>query len=138
MSELDDTEHLKLAARASGAGRLADPDGSADVRNPFCGDRLKLDVRLKDGVVTEIGYEIRACLVCQASASIAGEELPGRRVDEIAGLGGAVEAYLTGDADAPAPYGVFEKQRPHLNRHVCVMMPFQAIAEAVEDAGDAD
>ncbi|WP_416897290.1 MAG: iron-sulfur cluster assembly scaffold protein [Minwuia sp.] len=138
MNELGETELLKLAARASGAGRLERPDGTAKVRNPFCGDRLTLDVRIEGGRVAEIGYEIRACLVCQASASIAGQEMVGRPAAEIADSGAAVESFLKGEGDAPVHYGIFEPMQPHLNRHVCVMMPFQAIAEAVEDADSGD
>ena len=138
MSELKETELLKLAARASGAGRLDNPDGTAKVRNPFCGDRLTLDVRLEGGKVVEVGYEIRACLVCQASASIAGETMVGRPVTEISAAASAVEAFLKGKGEAPEPYGVFAPMQPHLNRHVCVMMPFQAIAEAADDAAASD
>lgn len=134
MSELEQTELLKLAARASGAGRLENPDGSAEIRNPFCGDRLKLDVRLEDGRVAEIGYEIRACLVCQASTSIVGQEMPGKTVEEIAKLGAEVENYLKEEGEAPAPFDLFEPMKPHLNRHVCILMPFQGVAEAVDDA----
>jgi NifU-like protein involved in Fe-S cluster formation len=135
LSELEQTELLKLAARASGAGRLENPDGSAEIRNPFCGDRLKLDVRLEDGKVVEIGYEIRACLVCQASASIVGEHMPGRRVEEIASVAAEVEKFLKDVGEAPELFALFEPMKPHLNRHVCILMPFQGVAEAAEDTG---
>lgn len=134
MSELEQTELLKLAARASGAGRLENPDGSAEIRNPFCGDRLKLDVRLEDGKVTEIGYEIRACLVCQAAASIVGEQMRGRSVEDIAAIGEQVEKYLKDGGEAPEPFALFEPMKPHLNRHVCILMPFRGVAEAAADA----
>lgn len=137
MSELDETALLKLAARASGAGRLVNPDGSAGVRNPFCGDRLTLDVRMKDGRVAEIGYDIRACLVCQASASIMGAVHVGNDAADIGLIGKAVQAFLSGDAEPPDHYEIFEKLKPHKNRHVCVDMPFQAVREAVAAAAKA-
>lgn len=134
MSELNETELLQLAARASGAGRLENPDGSAKVRNPFCGDQLTLDVRLDGDRVAEVGYDIRACLVCQASTTILAEEHVGRSIDEIEAARQAVSAFLAGDGEAPQHYAIFEKLRPHKNRHVCVDMPFQAVGEAVEKA----
>lgn len=135
MSELEQTELLKLAARASGAGRLEKPDGTAQVRNPFCGDRLTVDVRIEDGRVTEIGYEIRACLVCQASTSLVGEHMPGMTVSEIASVAELLENYLKDSAEAPELFEIFEPMKPHLNRHVCILMPFQGVAEAAADAG---
>ncbi|WP_417517727.1 iron-sulfur cluster assembly scaffold protein [Minwuia sp.] len=130
MSEISETELLKLAARATGAGRLDEPDGTAKVRNPFCGDRLTMDVRLDGETLSEIGYEIRACLVCQAATSIVAGQMPGRSVSDIAAVGQAVQNYLAGQGDAPEGFAVFEPMQPHLNRHTCVMMPFRAIAEA--------
>lgn len=138
MSELDETDLLKLAARASGAGRLNEPDGTAAVRNPFCGDRLTLDVRVEDGRVSEIGYDIRACLVCQASASIMGDAHVGKGADEIARIGAAVQNFLNGEGEAPEHYRIFEKLGSHKNRHVCVDMPFQAVRDAVANARDGD
>lgn len=138
MSELDETDLLRLAARASGAGRLQNPDGSASVRSPFCGDRLKLDVRMEGDRVVEIGYEIRACLVCQASASIMGDQHIGKTAVEIERLGEEVKAFLNAEGEAPDQYAIFEKVKPHKNRHTCVDMPFQAIREAVADANEGD
>jgi nitrogen fixation NifU-like protein len=138
MSELDETDLLKLAARASGAGRLENPDGTAAVRNPFCGDRLTLDVRLEGGKVAEIGYDIRACLVCQASASILGDAHVGKDALEIDVTGKAVRSFLQGESEAPEHYAIFEKLKPHKNRHVCVDMPFQAVREAVAMATGGD
>ena len=36
-------ELLRLAADATGAGRLAAPDASAEAYNPACGDRITID-----------------------------------------------------------------------------------------------
>ena len=51
---------LKLAARATGAGRLEDPDGSVRIHNPYCGDRITVDVKLDGDRVAEIGHEAKA------------------------------------------------------------------------------
>ena len=40
---------LRLAAEATGAGRLSEPDGSAEIVNPTCGDRITVDVRSRTG-----------------------------------------------------------------------------------------
>jgi len=131
MSELQDTDLLRIAARASGAGRLDGADVTAKVRNPFCGDRLTLDLKFSEGRVTQVGYEIRACLVCQASTGLVAEQVVGKSRDDLAALGAEVEAFLKGEAErAPAGFDVFGPVKPHLNRHVCVMMPFKGVADA--------
>ncbi|MEC9347659.1 MAG: iron-sulfur cluster assembly scaffold protein [Pseudomonadota bacterium] len=130
MSEIYQTELLKLAGRASGAGRLDAPDASATAHNPMCGDRITMDLRLDNGTVTDLGYAVRACLVCQASASLAGEGFRGQTVAGIDALRDAVDAYLKDAGPAPEGYAVFEPVRQHLSRHTCVLLPFDAVEKA--------
>jgi nitrogen fixation NifU-like protein len=52
--------------------------------NPLCGDHLELTLRLNENeVVTEIGWEGQGCAISQASASILGEEIIGKTLDEL-------------------------------------------------------
>lgn len=49
--------------------------------NPLCGDRLRLTLRLDEtGVITDVGWDGEGCAICQASASMFGEELLGMRL----------------------------------------------------------
>lgn len=133
MSEIYQTELLKLAGRATGAGRLDNPDASATAHNPMCGDRITMDLRLHNGTVTELGYAVRACLVCQASASLAGAGFAGHTPAELAALRDAVDTFLKDEGPAPDGYGVFEPVRQHLSRHTCVLLPFDAVEKAASD-----
>ena len=83
---------LRLAAEAAGAGRLAEPDRSAEIVNPVCGDRIRVDVRVADGHIEAIGYEVHACVLTQASASLLGRRAAGRTAAEIREVAARVEA----------------------------------------------
>jgi nitrogen fixation protein NifU and related proteins len=51
----DDLYHqaiLDLARRATGRGRLETPQTSATVDNPLCGDRVTMDLDLREGRVS--------------------------------------------------------------------------------------
>lgn len=51
--------------------------------NPLCGDHLHLTLRLDaHNVITEVGWEGDGCAISQASASMLGEELIGKTLDE--------------------------------------------------------
>jgi nitrogen fixation protein NifU and related proteins len=129
------TDLLKLAARARGAGRLSSPDRTARVDNPLCGDRITIDLALEGDVVSAIGYEVKACVLCQASASALAEGAVGRRGDELHVLGQAIEAMLKGRAEPPGePWAAFDAFLPvqkAKSRHECVMLPFRALEEAL-------
>jgi nitrogen fixation NifU-like protein len=52
--------------------------------NPLCGDRLELTLQVdEDGRVVEVGWTGNGCAISQASASMLGEELIGKTLDEI-------------------------------------------------------
>ncbi|HMA38226.1 MAG TPA: SUF system NifU family Fe-S cluster assembly protein [Chloroflexia bacterium] len=67
-------------------GQLADPTVSVEVDNPLCGDRLRIDLALQDGVVTDMAFTGRGCAISQAAASILSDDLIGRPVAEVATL----------------------------------------------------
>lgn len=141
MSEIYQTALLKLAGRATGAGRLDNPDGTATVQNPMCGDRITLDVNLSDdGTIAEVAYEARACLVCQASASVLGKAAQGKSPAELDGVAEGLDEMLKNGGDVPAgddwsDYGSFDAVIEHPSRHTCVLLPYTALRDAVDKTG---
>lgn len=57
---------------------LENPTGSSDLRNPLCGDVIHVDIRMKDGIVQDIGFEGTGCAISQASASMMTEYAMGK------------------------------------------------------------
>ena len=131
-------EILRLAANAVGTGRLEAPSASATLISPVCGDRVTIDMTLEGDKITRFAHEERACVLCQASASILGDILPGRDVNDISKLINQVTAMLTEEGSTPAApwqdYGAFAPVRGHKSRHKCVLLPLEAIEEALAEA----
>jgi NifU-like protein involved in Fe-S cluster formation len=63
-------------------GELADATHKALVRNPACGDMVKLTIRVKEGVVTEARAKTFGCAAAIASTSALTEILAGKTVEE--------------------------------------------------------
>lgn len=138
--EIYQKQLLRLAADAVGAGELDKPDAKVTVDNPLCGDRIVLEIKLdEDGRVTDIAHKVRACVLCQASASIVGGHAKGHDAREIAAIAGQLEAILKNGAAPPggewAELDAFTPVSGHKSRHICVMLPFQAMAKAFQEAG---
>ncbi len=69
-------------------GRLETADISSADDNPLCGDRIELDLRLDaEGRVVEVGWDGQGCAISMASASMLSEEIQGKTLDELRGLG---------------------------------------------------
>lgn len=132
---------LRLAAEATAAGRLPAADGSAEILNPTCGDRIRVDVTRDGEQITAVGYEVHACVLTQASASLLGRLARGRTAAGIRAAAERLEAMLRSGAAPPddlADYTVFEPVRAHPSRHTCVMLPFQALLAALAADGRPD
>jgi nitrogen fixation NifU-like protein len=127
-------ELLRLAADAMGAGTLAAPDAAATAHNPACGDRVRVELVLDGGRVTALAHTAQACILTQASAALLAGAAPGLDSAGLAALAAGVRAMLQGTGSAPGGYDVFEAVADHAGRHVCVLLPFEAALEALEDA----
>lgn len=67
---------------------FGDPLAPADIDyeddNPFCGDHLHLTARLDDeGRVTAVSWQGEGCTISQASASMLGEAMIGKTLEEL-------------------------------------------------------
>jgi nitrogen fixation NifU-like protein len=65
-------------------GQLDHPDIHVEANNPLCGDRLSMDLIVKDGVVEDVRFSGRGCAISQASASMLTEDLIGKPLTELA------------------------------------------------------
>lgn len=64
-------------------GEIPEADISYEDSNPLCGDKIRIDIKLKDNVVTDIKFNGRGCAISQASASMLTDELIGKSLDDI-------------------------------------------------------
>ena len=123
-----------LAQAAHGNGRLPSPDGEALRDNPLCGDRVRIEITRSGDTITALAQETKGCLLCRASASLLGQRAPGLRVPDIAALAEALQLMLSHNGALPADWpelGVFLPVRHHPSRHGCVMLPLEALLQAL-------
>ena len=124
---------VALAKSKTGAGKLAAPTKSARRDNPLCGDRVIIDVRLDEqGHIAEIGHQVRGCLLCQAPASALASVAVGRDRAGIAELRHDADRALGREAgDAGEPFAVFAPVKDHKSRQECVLLPLEALQDAL-------
>lgn len=140
MSEALYHDALVTAARAgSGAGRLDHPSASVTLDNPLCGDRVTLDLTLDRDRVLALAHLTRGCLLTRAAASVIGELAPGADVAALREASRQLRALLTEDEEPEvAGLSIFRPVGPIRSRHRCVLLPFEALMQAIATAGDED
>ena len=130
-------EILRLAADATGAGRLPAPDAIGTASNPACGDQVRVEMALADHRVTALAHTTQACVLVQASAALLAAAAPGRDRAGVAALAEAVRLFLKDGGPAPAGYGVFDGVAAHAGRHTCVLLPLEAALRGLERPEEA-
>jgi nitrogen fixation NifU-like protein len=74
-------EHYK---RPQNFGELDSYDLEFEDENPFCGDQLRVQLKLDDdGRIEDLAFAGRGCAISQASASLLSDEIKGLTVEEL-------------------------------------------------------
>jgi NifU-like protein involved in Fe-S cluster formation len=63
-------------------GQVANPDASATVENPACGDILELSIKFSQGRISEIGFRAKGCVPSMACGSALTELVKGKTLEE--------------------------------------------------------
>jgi nitrogen fixation protein NifU and related proteins len=138
--ELREALILDLARSRPGFQRpLGGGAFEAERSTPTCGDRIRVRVEIRDGVVTDAGWDGRGCAVSSASAAVLSGLVPGLRLEQLPGLLDRVRSVVAPHgADAAALEDVGDMRlfagigRLPL-RGRCAMLAWEALADAVRD-----
>ena len=115
-------------------GALAGATASAHRSNPTCGDVVTVETIVDGGVIRDVRFTGQGCSIAQASASMMTEIARGASVGAVRRTGAALERLLRREAvtrDALGALVVFEGVARYPARISCVLMPWQALGEAL-------
>jgi nitrogen fixation NifU-like protein len=130
---------VREAKAGAYTARLPHPDRTVTRDNPLCGDRVTLDLRLEDGHVAEVGHKTRGCLLTQAAAALVAKRGIGATPQEVERVVGELQSLLRGEASSLSwdELTMFRPVAAIKSRHECVLLPFEALAEALAEDGSA-
>ena len=63
-------------------GEIKDASGSGTVGNAKCGDIMKMDIKVENGVITDVKFKTFGCGAAIATSSKATELVKGKSIDE--------------------------------------------------------
>ena len=135
INEIYNRQILGFAADIPRLQRLASPDATAVAHSRLCGSKVTVDLRMKDGVVTDFGHEVKACALGQASSSIMARHVVGSTAAELRAL--RDQMYRMLKEDGPPPTGKWAELeallpvRDFKARHASTLLTFDAVVDAV-------
>jgi nitrogen fixation NifU-like protein len=113
---------------------LQDPDGTATVDNPVCGDQVRVQLRLAGETVAEVAAVTRGCSIAVAAGSVMTELVTGCPVDEVPRLRGALARLIEGEDPPPEldrRLRAFAGVARFPMRRRCALLPWEALEAAL-------
>ena len=103
-------------------GKMDDADGVGEVGNAVCGDIMKMYIKVKDGIITDVKFNTFGCGSAIATSSMATEMIKGKPIEEA--------LRLSNKAVAEALDGL-----PPVKMH-CSVLAEESIKSAIKDYYD--
>jgi len=111
-------EHDRLS---TWRGELAQPTHAGYARNALCGDEVWLSFLVTSGVIEQMRFRGRGCVISQACASMLCEGVEGLSVEQILNM--SAEELLD-----------FEITQLSIHKQQCALTAFQALQRTLADA----
>jgi len=99
-------------------GVLKAPTHLAAANNPTCGDRLEMQLSVKNGIIADVKFSGSGCAISQASASLLSEFVKGKTIAEASALDTDGLLALLGVSLSP-------------NRLKCALLSLETFSKAV-------
>lgn len=132
----------ELLALATGLARFPlDPALTvrAEARSRTCGSVIMLGLALgKGGQIAQIGMQVSACVIGQASAMLLAQNAAGADALAITRTTAALEQWVAGEAELPRwpDLDVLTPARAHPGRHGALLLPWTAACMALSQGAD--
>ena len=104
-------------------------------KNPICGDEMEISLKIKNGIVLDMGYQCKSCVYCQASVSLLSQKIKNRNI-------GDIEKFITTcESIFENTKIVLEKNwrdflelfdKKNISRKECLLLPLRTVLKAIK------
>ena len=128
---------LSLAAENKKSLPIENFNRSYEIKNPLCGDEVKVRIKLVNNEIDDISTIVRGCALCEASAGLTVKLFKNKKIPNNNFVNDFLNWLQNKDQNLPISLpeeiGVFTPIRDIKNRHKCITMPFEAILKSIKE-----
>ena len=133
-------DHYK---RPRNRGAVDPHDADIHMRNPSCGDEIRLQFRLDDGRISDIAFTGDGCSISQASSSMMTDLVKGKTPEEGMAIARRFTQLMHGEKDAAADKSlgqarVLQGVSKFPARVKCALLAWDAFQEGVKQAAEPE
>ena len=127
---------LILASENKKSIAIEDFNYSFDMKNPMCGDEVKVRINIINNKIVNISALVRGCALCEASAGLVVKTFNQNNLPKNNFIENfrkwLNDADIDLSDDLPKEIEIFKPIREISNRHKCITMPFEATIKSIE------
>ena len=130
-----DLEILKIAADTKNNKEIKNFTHKSKHKNPLCGDEMEISVIVKNEKISNIGYQCKSCIYCQASASLLSKLSINQSIEKINEINSFVEKFFKNtNLKFSKEWKQFEKlfNKKNISRKECILLPLKTLAKALK------
>jgi nitrogen fixation protein NifU and related proteins len=127
-------EIIKIASNTKNVGLTSKYNFKSSLKNRICGDKIKLELTVKNSKINSMKYETESCIYCEASASLLASKIKNENISTIIKDLKSLKNIVKNNFNYPNNFKDFKMlmKKKNLNRISCITLPFDAVLKALK------
>ena len=134
LKNLMNLEVLQIASNNSNNKVVKNFTHYSKYKNSVCGDQIEITFKIKNDAIVDFGYQSKACIYCEASASLMSRKFLKKNINTLKQLIKILKNWPTKtDIIFPNEWKDFEKlfNKKNITRKECLLLPFKALEKKI-------
>ena len=137
LAKLYDKNIIEHSVRPRNNDILSNETNSGHSINPFCGDEVKVQLLVKNGFISKVGFQAIGCKINIAAASLLSETILNKPIKQVSQLEILFTEYLNGKMTETDYYELgdllkLSQVRNFPIRIKCALLSWSALDDAIE------
>ena len=129
-----DKEIIKIASNTENHGVLDNHTHFSKLKNPVCGDEMKVYLIVKNNCIANFKYECESCIYCQASVSLLSRKAKNKSVEKFKNFTKqAKNSFEKNTNSFDKEWKEFDKimTKKNISRKECLLLPLNTALHAL-------
>ena len=129
-----DKEIIKIASNTENHGMLDNHTHSSKLKNPICGDEMKVYLIVKNNKIDDFKYECESCIYCQASVSLLSRCARNKSIEKVKNFAEQANNCFEKNSESfGKEWKEFDKimTKNNISRKECLLLPVNTALDAL-------
>ncbi len=129
-----DKEIIKIASNTENHGVLDNHTHFSKLKNPVCGDEMKIYLIVKNNNIANFKYECESCIYCQASVSLLSRKARNKSIEKFRNFAECAKNFFEKNTNSfEKEWREFDKimTKKNISRKECLLLPLNTTLNAL-------